>query len=188
MSKRVYIASKFARQAEMRGIARDLERHGIEVVSRWLDSPHPVSGEDLEDPDVAGQLASMDFEDLRSATLCLAFTEPAFEDKPGRGGRHTELGIALGLGREVWLVGPREHVFHALPDVVCFADWESAAEALLADAKTVSGNADAGYAATHDRADVNGAAARGSAVVDDRAPEVAVYHEIFDPDHNRQAA
>jgi hypothetical protein len=68
----------------------------------------------------------MDLEDLRSANLCLAFTEPADASDRGRGGRHTELGIALGLGQSVAIVGPVEHVFHRLPGVVHHSEWGSA--------------------------------------------------------------
>lgn len=78
-------------------------------------------------------MASMDFEDLARSDMCIAFTEA--EGARGRGGRHTELGIALGLGLRVILVGPREHVFHCLPGVEQYADWPGARRALVGDAK-----------------------------------------------------
>jgi len=47
-----------------------------------------------------------------------------------RGGKHAEFGLALGLGFiRTWLVGPREHVFHALADRQ-FASWQEAKAAL----------------------------------------------------------
>jgi hypothetical protein len=68
----------------------------------------------------------MDLEDVRAADLCLGFTElPGALDR-GRGGRHTELGIALGLGRSVAIVGPVEQVFHRLPGVVRHSSWGTA--------------------------------------------------------------
>jgi hypothetical protein len=73
----------------------------------------------------------MDLEDVRRASICLAFTEPREESKPGRGGRHTELGIALALGLHVMLVGPREHVFHCLPSIEQHSSWEEARSSLL---------------------------------------------------------
>jgi hypothetical protein len=36
------------------------------------------------------------------------------------------LGIALGQGKVIFLVGPRENVFHWLPGVVHYPDWISA--------------------------------------------------------------
>ena len=68
----------------------------------------------------------MDLEDVRAADLCLAFTESADTSDRGRGGRHTEFGIALGLGRSVAIVGPVEHVFHRLPGVIHHCEWGDA--------------------------------------------------------------
>lgn len=137
--RRVYLASRFARRAELKAVAAQLTSHGFEVTSRWLDSPNPLSQHDL-DAGAAAAFAEMDLEDLRRADLCIAFTESADHPSPGRGGRHAELGIALGLGLEVLLVGPREHVFHALPEIRQFANWDGpdGALAALADALPVA--------------------------------------------------
>ena len=67
----------------------------------------------------------MDFEDVRHADVCVAFTE-APDEAQGRGGRHAELGIALGLGHRVIVIGPREHVFHCLPQIEHFESWDEA--------------------------------------------------------------
>jgi nucleoside 2-deoxyribosyltransferase len=127
---RVYLASRFARRDEMREVASELEASGFIVVSRWLGSPAPLSADDLNPGGPASSLAEMDLEDLRRADLCIAFTEATDHPKPGRGGRHTELGIAVGLGLEIMIVGPREHVFHALPEVRQYPNWQAARERL----------------------------------------------------------
>jgi hypothetical protein len=114
----------------MREVARELESWGFEVTSRWLDNPTAVAATDLEPGSIGAHLASMDLEDLRRSDICLAFAEEVGHPRPGRGGRHTELGIAIGLGLDVVLVGPREHVFHALPIVRHFTDWPTARGAL----------------------------------------------------------
>lgn len=134
---RVYLASRFARQSELRQIARELEADGFEVTSRWLLSPSPLADDELHDSGPAADFAQMDFEDLRRAHICIAFTEPASEPRPGRGGRHAELGIALGLGLEVLLVGPREHVFHCLPRIKQCRDWADARRQLAVRAVSV---------------------------------------------------
>jgi len=127
---RVYLAARFARRDQLIGVARALEASGVEVVCRWLFVEGvALSTKELDSQSRAGQMASMDFEDLRAADVCLAFTEQAREPQ-GRGGRHAEVGIALGLGHRVILVGPREHVFHCLPQVEHFASWEEAQMAL----------------------------------------------------------
>jgi hypothetical protein len=43
------------------------------------------------------------------------------------GGRHVEFGLALAHGKRVFVVGPRENVFHyLLPDSQIFATWNKA--------------------------------------------------------------
>jgi hypothetical protein len=128
----VYLASRFARRDEMRAIASELSAAGFLVTSRWLQSSAALTAAELEPGRLGGQLACMDLEDLRRAELLVAFTEEPDQQRPGRGGRHTELGIALGLGIGVVLVGPREHVFHTLPEIQQFPDWSSARATLFA--------------------------------------------------------
>lgn len=132
---RVYLASRFARRDEMRRIAAELDRDGFVVTSRWLSSPLPLAQSDLTDEGRAGDLALMDLEDLRTADICIAFTEGSDNLAAGRGGRHTELGIAVALGQRVVLVGPREHVFHCLPGIEQFPDWQAARPELRATAQ-----------------------------------------------------
>lgn len=123
-SIRVYLASRFARQQEMVRVGEELEADGLLVTSRWLKSPAPLKKADLEDGSAAA-LAAMDLSDLRGSDACIAFTEPEGSPGQGRGGRHVELGIAVGLELPILLVGPREHVFHALPTLHWAPNWET---------------------------------------------------------------
>jgi hypothetical protein len=134
----VYLASRFARRDEMKAIAAELEHHGYEVTSRWLTSTAALATTELEGSGRAAELATMDLEDVRRASVCIVFTEPPEQSRPGRGGRHTELGIALALGLRVMLVGPREHVFHCLPDIEQFRSWSEARTALLRTGKPIA--------------------------------------------------
>lgn len=43
--------------------------------------------------------------------------------RASRGGRHVEFGMALALGKRVIVVGPRENVFHLLPEVEVHVNW-----------------------------------------------------------------
>jgi hypothetical protein len=115
----------------MKGVAAELEGHGYKVTSRWLTSQAALGPSELASAGRAAALALMDLEDVRRARICIAFTEPPEEAKPGRGGRHTELGIALALGLRVVVVGPREHVFHCLPSIEQYSCWEEARAMLL---------------------------------------------------------
>ncbi len=122
----VYFAACFSRREELRGYAAELREHGFVVTSRWLDSPAKLRADELRREGRGAEVARMDLEDVRGADVCIAFTETVDTGERGRGGRHTELGIALGLGRLVLIVGPREHVFHCLPDMVHHPNWLSA--------------------------------------------------------------
>lgn len=115
----------------MRSVAAELAHDGYVITSRWLTSTAALASDDLDNSGRAAELATMDLEDVRRATICVAFTEPPEETRPGRGGRHTELGVALALGLRVIVVGPREHVFHCLPSIEQFRSWDDARTALL---------------------------------------------------------
>ncbi len=69
------------------------------------------------------RFAEEDYQDLCTCAVTISFTEIP-RTSTSRGGRHVEFGIALALGQQVWVVGPRENVFHCLPDVKSFDAWE----------------------------------------------------------------
>jgi hypothetical protein len=118
-SRSVYLAAGYGRRAEMRAARDLLESTGrFRVKSRWLDSGTGRSEEGRlgslnTEPSSYVAFAVEDLEDIRSSELVLSFTD----GRPARGGRHTEFGYALALGKRMVLIGPREHVFHSLPGV-----------------------------------------------------------------------
>lgn len=129
----VYLAARFGRREEMRRYRDELVALGIHVTSRWID----LEGEDAAAFERAAGECVLD---LVTADVLVSFTE-ADQAAPGaaRGGRHVELGIAVGINaiREyfrwnsmrrmrVFIVGPREHLFHFLPFVRQFETWEAA--------------------------------------------------------------
>lgn len=116
---RVYIAGRSERRAELQAVAGVLDGEGVAVTSRWL----------LDDEAWALGLASrakgaeIDLADIDAASGVLSFTEEA---GGGTGGRHVELGYALAKGKWLWIIGPRENVFHHLGRVQVhptLADW-----------------------------------------------------------------
>jgi hypothetical protein len=127
---RIYFAARTGRQEELREIAEHLTVEGAEVTSRWLFS-EPLTNSELSALGRAPALAQMDLDDLARAQVCIAFTEGTTTANAGRGGRHAELGIALGLGKRVLVVGPREHVFHCLPGIEHYPSWDEARLALF---------------------------------------------------------
>lgn len=145
---RIYLAARYSRRVELLAYRDALAELGHVVTSRWLNGDHQISnagvpigeaGEALvEDGDgeaaarLRDKFANDDFEDVVSADVLVAFTEPPRSDK-GRGGRHVELGIALGFGIDVLVVGPRENIFCWLASVKHFDSWAELLPTLKGD-------------------------------------------------------
>ncbi len=133
MSRRIYLAARYSRRPELCGYRARLEALGYTITSRWLHGEHQVAddgqpigehGESLVEG-TANQAAARrlragfafdDFEDVMTADLLIAFTEPPRAHQ-SRGGRHVEMGIALGAGKDVIVCGPRENIFCWLDQV-----------------------------------------------------------------------
>ena len=122
---KVYLAARYHRLGELRRYADELQRMGHSVTSRWLKANSPASGS-LDEPEWA-ELAQHDVEDAMAADAVVLFAEG---ERGGGGGRHVEFGIGLGLGKRLIVVGRAEHLFHTLPAVEVYRDWEAAISAL----------------------------------------------------------
>jgi hypothetical protein len=114
---RVYIASNYTRREEMQGYASQLREMGYTVNVRWITGEH----ENMENETIALE----DRQDLYESDVCLNFTKDA-ENARRRGGRHVEMGMAIALEIHCVIIGPRENVFHWLPEVTQFDTWEEA--------------------------------------------------------------
>ena len=126
---RIYLASRYSRLEELNVYAGQLREAGFEVTSRWLNDTHHIERADATDvpeasvPMEAQGFAQEDYEDVRRAQVVVSFTEKPRSHIGGHGGRHVEFGMALAWGKHVLIVGPRENVFHTLPEVQHFAQW-----------------------------------------------------------------
>ena len=142
--QRVYLAARYSRRLELCGYRDDLAAAGITVTSRWLDGGHQLDNagvpitEDGERRFEAGDpavdhwrehFADEDVKDVLAADTLIAFTEEP-RTCNSRGGRHVELGIAIGACNRVIVVGPRENVFCWLPDVEHYPSWDAFRAAL----------------------------------------------------------
>ena len=109
------------------------EVSGLMAQLRAERTPAPAPGSDAargapagaapagEDPAALSLCAQEDLIDILTADTLVNFTEEPRGDS--RGARHCEFGIGLALNKKLVIIGPREHAFHFLPQVRCFASW-----------------------------------------------------------------
>lgn len=144
---KIYLAARYSRNAEMRGVRDVLSTLGFEVTSRWIDLHPDVVGDFSssfgaaplnEDPTRCAPLGQHDLDDIDRADWVVSFTCGT----GGKGGRHAEFGYALAKGKRLFVVGPREHVFHTLPQVEVFATWHHFAARPAAQSTMVFGPID----------------------------------------------
>jgi nucleoside 2-deoxyribosyltransferase len=112
---KIYLAARYSRRDELRQYKTLLEAEGIEVTSRWLNEKEPLDSQMGQHTDeFYVETATIDIEDVEKADLVLFFAEDPLVGWV-RGGRHVEFGYALGIGKSIAVVGPKENVFHYLP-------------------------------------------------------------------------
>lgn len=131
---KIYLASRYSRRDEMRGIASRLRAVGHEITSRWLETDwvnRSADGVSMAPPEYRAEYAVIDLADVAAAECVVNFTEPELPN-PGRGGRHVEFGYGLALGKRVLVVGHRENLFHEHPSVEFFTCTEEAVATLTA--------------------------------------------------------
>lgn len=102
----VYIAGRSEDQAHALALRDRLEKHGIGCTSTWLKG--------FEDNWKKGALLCLT--DIARADV-VVMVNPRDVHRSGTGGRHTEVGIAIGQGKPVVVIGAAENVFHHL-DIV----------------------------------------------------------------------
>ena len=121
---KIYLAAQYPKRDEMKAFADRLSALGITVTSRWLLEDKPLDtniGDDTEQ--FYKETAIIDLLDVKAADTVVFFSENPLVGVP-RGGRHVEYGYALGLGRNITVIGPKENIFHFLPWIVHFDSFE----------------------------------------------------------------
>lgn len=115
----------------MKEYAEELKQLGVEVTARWFDEtvPHTVTMADLPDK-YHEETALIDLYDIDRADALVLFAGTPNDyaniavGALARGGRHVELGYALATDKDVIVCGPKENVFHHLPQIKQFDTWE----------------------------------------------------------------
>jgi hypothetical protein len=105
---KIYLAAKWANKEYMKTVAEQLKACGHEITSRWIHFHKGVGRQES---------ALQDVEDVLKADMLVSFTESPTAGYM-TGGRHVEFGIAYASGKQLILVGPKENIFHDLPNVI----------------------------------------------------------------------
>ena len=118
---RIYLAARYSRMEELRGYAAELVDAGHVITARWILGGNgiPETAVDME----SQRFALEDYRDLQAADTVISWTEPPRVESTARGGRHVEFGLALAMGKRLLVVGPRENLFHTMPNVRQFDEW-----------------------------------------------------------------
>src|ERR1700676_3526460 len=121
---KIYLAARYSLKKEIRKKTKNLINLGHQISSSWLQEPHNPNIQLTEISDELNSFyANQDIEDIRRADWLVLFSQSP--TLPGvRGGRHVEFGYALGLGKKLMVVGPKENIFHHLPNVIQVDTWE----------------------------------------------------------------
>lgn len=128
----IYIAGRYSRRDEFRQVRKVLEIAGHSVTSRWLDEDKPLTANMGEEtPEWYEHTQSVDLHDILRADCILFHAEDPLVGTP-RGGRHVEFGYALAFHRRIFVIGPKENVFHYNSKVTHFDTLESFINANLA--------------------------------------------------------
>lgn len=119
MIKSIYIAAPWAKK-ELAGNVRDkVVAAGIEVTSRWIDFPG-----DSHDPMVLREEAYNDWDDVLTADgFLLLNLQKRGEETSGKA---VETGIALAVGKPVFMVGDRSNIFQYCDEVTLCEDVDMA--------------------------------------------------------------
>ena len=119
---KIYLAARYSRMEELRGYADELEAAGHIITSRWIRGDNGIPETAAVDME-SQRFALEDYRDLSAADTVISWTEPPRVESTARGGRHVEFGLALAMGKRLVVVGPRENLFHTMPNVYQFDEW-----------------------------------------------------------------
>lgn len=116
---RVYLANQFSKKQETAKFAEELRKEGFIITSTWLNEPDADANDSMKSygDQYLAVAAKVDVYDISSADAFVIFTVDP-DEMTKRGGRHVETGMAMAMGKKVIVCGPRENIFHHLPEVI----------------------------------------------------------------------
>lgn len=122
---KIYLAAQFSWKEDIGIKKRELEALGHVVTSTWTEE---VASAGCSLKDFSGgyhtAMATRDLREIEDADAIVLFSVDP-DTTTRRGGRHVEFGFAIGKGKKLFVVGPKENIFHHIPNVVQFDKWET---------------------------------------------------------------
>jgi len=135
--RKFYIAARGERQQDARDAAARIEIElGHLCTAQWLKVPD-IRSHDGKPKILLGE-AVRDLEDILISDYVVCLSESSTTPTL-RGGRHVEFGYALAKGLPLIIIGPRENVFHFLPERYKITQFDNL-EAFLQSERTAYGN------------------------------------------------
>jgi nucleoside 2-deoxyribosyltransferase len=126
MATKVYMAGRVSKRPILQQWQDDLTERGLEIVSRWSmrNSNHVAPGMKSEKAPTSERIrfAVEDLEDIDKCDVVISLMEEPRNDS--RGGRHVEFGYALARGKQLVIIGEKETVFHELPQVKHYPNFD----------------------------------------------------------------
>ena len=114
---RIFLAAQYPRRDELREHAKRLRELGVFVTSRWLVESAPLDGNMGDEQDGYYRAAALiDLADIDKSEAVIFFSEDPLVGVVC-GGRHVEFGYAVALNKAVYVIGPKENVYHHLHGV-----------------------------------------------------------------------
>ena len=134
-----YIAAKFKARHRIKTYNQQIESLGLVNVCPWflMDTDDSADDDSLGgySKEESAVMADRDLSGVREADIFILDTF----DLDDTGGRETELGVALVLGKVILHVGPIRNLFHMHPGIEHFIDWDDIIQHIEATYQTEGG-------------------------------------------------
>lgn len=125
-----YLSAPYSRKEEMKIFAEKAKLCGANVVASWIDESHAPNVKMCEvNEELLVEYAFRDLTEAQTAELVVFFSEEPTTPMV-RGGRHVEFGVCLNSACIIFVIGPKENIFHYLPKVRHFETEEECLQAL----------------------------------------------------------
>ena len=119
IESKIYVAGKWSDRKSIGDKINILEKMSYTITHNWtlVETPHSD-----RTPEMQRLFADLDVNGIKDASLLIVdMTDPNYTYR----GTWTEIGIALGTGKEIWIISknPSTNVFFHATGIIHFASW-----------------------------------------------------------------